>query len=143
MVNKKRGDAKIVFAGPYWASQGGYLLFPAPVFILPYVPLKCVNCKLYTNNFTVTHAFLNVKLPTAQKKRSVLLGAGLPEGAHHNYTLLQYSFITKEVENETLAFKTLATAHNWMLEKSLALFEFSVGAKNNTIYICIPPLRPF
>jgi hypothetical protein len=83
-----------------------------------------------------------VRLPPAQKKRSVLLGSGLPEGAHHHYTLLQYSFVTKEVENETMAFKTLAAAHTWMLERSLVLFESSVGAKQNTIYICIPPLRP-
>ena len=68
--------------------------------------------------------------------------ATVPESAHQHYTLLSYSFVLKEVEKEVASNKTVYAAHLWMVTRSLALFEQSLGAANNTIHICIPPLRP-
>lgn len=85
---------------------------------------------------------MHVKLASAQKKRLMLIAAMIPESAHQHYTLLSYSFVLKEVEKDVASNKTVYAAHLWMVTRSLALFETTLGAANNTVFICIPPLRP-
>jgi hypothetical protein len=78
---------------------------------------------------------LRVKVASLHKKRAMLVSANVPENAHQHYTLLSYSFVLKEVEKQIGANKTVYAAHLWMVTRSLALFEQSLGAANNIIYL--------